>query len=60
MLCQVQPVWTEFIWLWIRTMVVSYEHSNEPSGSIYNGEFVAQLSNYQLPNKNSSSWSYLV
>jgi hypothetical protein len=32
--------WTEFIWLRIGTVVCSYEHGNEPFGSIKDGEFL--------------------
>jgi hypothetical protein len=34
----------------------SYEHGNEPSGSIKSGEFVEYLSDYQLLKKGSDPW----
>jgi hypothetical protein len=35
----------------------SYEHGNEPSGSIKGGEFLDQLSDFQLLLKVSIPWS---
>jgi hypothetical protein len=36
------------------------EHSNEPMDSIKGGEFVDQLSDYQLLKKDSAPFSYFV
>jgi hypothetical protein len=33
-------MWTGFIWLKIGPVVGSFEHDNEPSGSIKGGEFL--------------------
>jgi hypothetical protein len=41
-------------------MVGPCEHSNEPLGSIKDGEFLGQLSDYQLLKKDSVPWSYSV
>jgi hypothetical protein len=38
----------------------SCEHGNEPSGSIKCGDFVYQLSDYQLLKKDSAPCSWLV
>jgi hypothetical protein len=35
----------------------SYEHGNEPSGSIKGGEFLDWLNDYYLLNKDSTPWS---
>lgn len=41
-------VWTGFNWHRICPVVESFEHGNEPSGSIRGGDFLDQLSDYQL------------
>jgi hypothetical protein len=38
----------------------SFEHGNKPSGSIKYGEFLDQLSDYQLLKTDSAPWSYLI
>jgi hypothetical protein len=35
----------------------SCEHSDKPSGSIKDGQFLEMLNNYQLLEENSSPWS---
>jgi hypothetical protein len=45
-----------FIWLRIRTVAVSCEHGNEPSGSIKKGLLTAE--HYELLNINLRLWSY--
>jgi hypothetical protein len=40
-------------------VLVSCAQDNEPSGCTEGGEFLDQLSDYQLPNKDSSLWSYI-
>jgi hypothetical protein len=35
------------------------EHGNEPSGSIKGGKFLDQLSNSEVPKKDSAPWSQL-
>jgi hypothetical protein len=37
-----------------------YEHGNEPSGSITFWEILEYLSDWWLPNKDSTPWSWLV
>lgn len=41
-------------------MVGSCEHDNEPYGSIKYGEFIYQLSYYQLLKKVITTWSWFV
>jgi hypothetical protein len=35
----------------------SYEHGNEPSGSVKGDEFLDQMNDYQLLKKDSAPWS---
>jgi hypothetical protein len=47
-------------WLWIGfycSRYSSFQHSNEPPGSIKSGEFLDQLSNYKFLKKASAAWS---
>jgi hypothetical protein len=46
-----------FCWLRSDPVADSCEHGNEPSGSINGGEFIDQLSSYQLLKENSAVWS---
>jgi hypothetical protein len=49
-------VWTGFIWLTIGTNDSSYEHGDEPLGSMKGEELFEQLNDYQLLNKDCALW----
>jgi hypothetical protein len=40
-------------------MVGSFEHGNEPAGSIKGGEFLDHMSDYQILKKDSAPWKNL-
>jgi hypothetical protein len=46
-------MYTGFIWLWTDQVVVSCEHSNEPTHSMKGLEFLDQLIYYQLLKKSA-------
>jgi hypothetical protein len=48
-------VWTGFFWIKIRASGGSYEHGNECPGSIKDGKFLDQLSDYQFLKNDSVS-----
>jgi len=53
-------VWTAFNWIMVSPVVDCCEHVKEPSGVIKGRQFLGQMSDYELPKRDSDPWNYLV
>jgi hypothetical protein len=53
----IMEIWLEGVdWIYL-AQADSCEYDNEPSGFVKGGEFLDQLSDYQLLKKDSAPWS---